>query len=217
MCSPYVCCWLHSSEFTQWYLWLVGPPIWLMSSQLTFQDSMFTVGPVILQDSMHLSNSLPIAKSHSLIITLAASDITSWPSRTHQHNRLWSWQSNLRFTPSHLRWKRELGWMAIQGLGDMRYVAACDHPIHSGPLRSPHWSAPTNRSHSMDLLCCIECPTEFPSQNAPNSLGYNGRLPRSRGHHVMIASPHATSSAGHLASGPGTWGPTSFLQYISIL
>jgi len=61
-----------------------------------------------------------------------------------------------------------------------------------------------------------------PGQKVPLWPQTLGGLPMSCGHHVMIAQPcttHATSLAGHLASGPGTWGsnPLFLLFYFYLI
>jgi len=95
------------------------------------------------------------------------------------------------------------------------------HPLLGIP--NLHWSVPitpdqvpgasTSRiwSHSQNL-----------GRNAPPQPWGCGYLPRSCGQHVMIMQPcvtHATSSAGHLASRPGTWGfqPSFFWIYFYLM
>jgi len=59
-------------------------------------------------------------------------------------------------------------------------------------------------------------------QNIPPQPQAHSSLLRSCGHHVTIMQPcatHTTSSAGHLASGPGTWGsqPSLFSIYFHLI
>jgi len=116
-----------SSEFTQYTCACPSTPYDLLSSQLTFQDSMFTVVQVFCQDSMHCHNSLPMLSPFHWSLHWLHRTLPHWPSRLtnttdsdHDHQPLGS---------HHRIWvKRELGWMAIPSLGDMNHVAACDHP-----------------------------------------------------------------------------------------
>jgi len=85
--------------------------------------------------------------------------------------------------------------------------------IHSVPM------LPCAAGHPNQLQPCLTMPCGPPSSHcgwgpehwsecSPQPQGFRHLL-RSCGHHVMIMQPcatQATLSAGHLASGPGTWG-----------
>ena len=87
--------------------------------------------------------------------------------------------------------------------GFLHWPCLGPHWLHRSVLTIPDWTPWTYPG-------CTPTHGWNPGQNRPHWPQTQIVLPGPHGHHVMIVQPritHATSSAGHLAGGPGTWGP----------
>jgi len=191
--------------------------VWVFQMEYRVQDP--EVNPylsiALIVRSVEVSQFIPHAKSHSIghYLSCIGRYLTD-PTRTHQLN----WFQSRPTQPPRLapitfkvKARTRVEWPS-HGLRDVE--AYQDHmiiPLHHALLQLLHWLVLTTPDHApWTLPVASGITTQVPVRMHPHSLGGHGCLLRSRGHHVMIVQPHVThttSSAGHLASGPGTWGP----------